>query len=207
LYPDCYQLTTDPQYDDKQLFSLIAGGDEGAFTQLFHRYTPRLRPFIFGIVKVDAIAEEILQEVFLKVWTGRENLLYVNEPNAWMYRVASNLSIEQLRRQATEYKFLKHSLGEAGRNSDEILQRLSARELQELIHEAVEQLPDKRREIYLLTREEGLSHREIAAHFNLSVQTVKNQVTSAVKSIQEHILKSKGIYIPGVLLMMSCVRV
>jgi RNA polymerase sigma-70 factor (ECF subfamily) len=187
-------------YEDRELFQLIAEGDEAAFTQFFHRYTPRLKPFIFGIVKVDAIADEILQEVFLKVWTNKENLVHVKEPSSWLYRVASNLSIQQLRRQATEYKGLKEVLAAEGGNPDDLLQKLSAKELQELIHEAVEQLPWKRREIYLLTREESLSHKEIAGQLGLSVQTVKNQVTAAVKTIQEHILKTRGIYVPMILL-------
>jgi RNA polymerase sigma-70 factor (ECF subfamily) len=105
-----------------------------------------------------------------------------------------------LRRQATEYRNLKNIIAEEGRNPDDLLQKLSAKELQELIHEAVDQLPEKRKEIYLLTREEGLSHKEIAAKLNISVQTVKNQVTVAVKSIQEHILKTRGVYIPVILL-------
>lgn len=193
-------MNEDRLYEDRELFSRISEGDEAAFTLFFHRYTPRLKPFIVGIVKVEAIADEILQEVFLKVWTNRKNLVHVKEPAAWIYRVASNLSIEQLRRQATEYKNLKNSIAAQGKNPDDVLQKLSAKELQELIHEAVEQLPGKRKEIYLLTREEGLSHKEIADQLNLSIQTVKNQVTAAVKSIQEHILKSRGIYIPVILL-------
>jgi RNA polymerase sigma-70 factor (family 1) len=193
-------VTNDLQYDDKQLFLMIAEGNEAAFTQFFHRYTPKLKPFIYGIVKVDAIADEILQEVFLKIWTNKENLVHVNEPASWIYRVASNLSIQQLRRQVTEYKGLKEVIAAEGQNPDDLLQRLSAKELQQLIHEAVDQLPEKRKEIYLLTREEGLSHKEIAEQLNISLQTVKNQVTAAVKSIQEHILKTRGIYIPAILL-------
>jgi RNA polymerase sigma-70 factor (ECF subfamily) len=197
-------LTEDRKYEDLELFSRIAKGDEAAFTQLFHHYTPKLKPFILGIVKVEAIADEILQDTFLKVWTNKGNLVHVNEPAAWIYRVASNLSIEQLRRQATEYKNLKNIIAAEGKDPDDLLQKLSAKELQELIYEAVEQLPEKRKEIYLLTREEGLSHREIAEQLNISIQTVKNQVTTAVKSIQEHILKTRGIYIPIVLLTASC---
>lgn len=177
---------------------MIAQGDEDAFTTIFHRYTPKLKAFIYGFVKVSAITDEILQELFLKVWLNKENLPSVNEPSAWIYRLATNLTLNQLKKQAIEYKHLKSLVGEEGR--EDILQKLSVKELQQIIYEAVAKLPEKRREIYLLSREEGLSHKEIADRLHLSIPTVKNQVTSALRSIQDYIFETRGVYIPLILL-------
>jgi RNA polymerase sigma factor (sigma-70 family) len=145
-----------------------------------------------------------LQEVFLKVWLNRDVLVNVNEPSAWLYRIASNLSLNQLRRQANEYKKLREIISAEGHDSDSLLANLSAKELHQMIHEAVTGLPEKRKEIYLMSREAGLSHKEIALKLNISVITVKNQVTSALKTIQEHITKTSGVYVPLVLL---CIKI
>jgi RNA polymerase sigma-70 factor (family 1) len=187
---------------DQELFKRIAANDEQAFEAVFHRYTPRLRPFVLGMVKVPELADEIIQEVFLKLWTNRTSLQQINEPSAWLHRIASNLAINQLRRQATEYKYLQQAMKDTHQPED-IVEKLSAKELQELIHQAISRLPEKRREIYMLTRDEGLSHREIAERLGISLNTVKNQVVSALREIQEHIYRTKGFYIPVILLGMQ----
>lgn len=193
-------LTITNTPNDQWLFQQIAQGDEQAFETIFHRFTPKLKPFVLGIVKVTSVADEIVQDVFLKLWLNRENLNFVNEPSAWLYRVASNAALNQLKKQANEYKHLKNIIAGQGKNPNDILEQLSAKQLQQLIYEAVANLPEKRRQIYLLTREEGLSHKEIAETMNISVNTVKNQVVHALKSIQEHILSNTGVYIPLILL-------
>jgi RNA polymerase sigma-70 factor (family 1) len=197
-------LSTANTLNDRLLFQQISEGSEAAFAEIFHRYTPKLRPFIYGILKLSAVTDEVLQEVFLKVWLNRDVLVNVNEPSAWLYRIASNLSLNQLRRQANEYKKLREIISAEGHDSDSLLANLSAKELHQMIHEAVTGLPEKRKEIYLMSREAGLSHKEIALKLNISVITVKNQVTSALKTIQEHITKTSGVYVPLVLL---CIKI
>jgi RNA polymerase sigma-70 factor (family 1) len=199
-----FYLSTTNTSIDRLLFQQISEGSEAAFAEIFHRYTPRLRPFIYGILKLSAVTDEVLQEVFLKVWLNRDVLVNVNEPSAWLYRIASNLSLNQLRKQANEYKKLKEIITAEGHESDNLLAKLSAKELQQMIYEAVTKLPEKRKEIYLMSREAGLSHKEIAEKLDISVITVKNQVTSALKIIQEHITKTSGVYIPLVLL---CIKI
>ncbi len=194
-----YSLIKTELQDDLQLFHQIANGDEKAFETIFHRYTPKLRPFVTGIVKVASVADEIVQEVFLKLWINRETLIHINEPASWLYRVASNHALNQLRKQANEYKKIKQVVLDDG-SSEEVFEKLTAKELQMLIHEAVSLLPEKRKQIYLLTREEGLSHKDVSHRLNISASTVKNQVVLAVKAIQAHILDKSGVYIPVILL-------
>ena len=204
LHCNQFYLSNTKTSSDQLLFRQISEGNEAAFTELFHRYTPKLRPFIIGILKLSAVADEVLQEVFLKVWVNRDILVNVQEPSAWLYRIASNLSLNQLRKQANEYKRLKETMAAEGLESDNLLASLSAKELQQMIHEAVAALPLKRKEIYLMSREAGLSHKEIAERLNISVITVKNQVTTALKTIQEHIAKTSGVYVPLILL---CIKI
>src|ERR1700737_3967329 len=91
-------------HDEKALFQLLAGGDEEAFRQLFHHYNKMLQPFVFKLTRSSQAAEEVLQEVFLKLWLHREKLAAVEDPKAYLIRIVSNESFNYLRGLARDEK-------------------------------------------------------------------------------------------------------
>ncbi|HEY8969573.1 MAG TPA: sigma factor, partial [Puia sp.] len=97
-------MLTAAQYDDKILFSRLADGDEEAFRQLFHHYNKQLQPFVVKLTRNPSAAEEVLQEVFLKIWAHRERLGEVENPRAYIIRIVSNESIDFLQRQTKEQR-------------------------------------------------------------------------------------------------------
>jgi RNA polymerase sigma-70 factor (family 1) len=186
-------MQASPPYDDKLLFQQIAEGDENAFREIFNRYTPQIHPFVFGIVKNEMVAKEIVQEVFLRIWLKRETLTSIEKPSSWIYRIASNLSLTHFRRQKLEEKIIQGMGSEDIHEPDEAF---NAKELQGLINEAASKLPPKRQRIFRMSREEGLSRKEIAARLAISENTVKAQIMISLKFVQEFIQKTTGIYIP-----------
>lgn len=188
-------------YHHRQLFALVQQGDEQAFRQLFGEFAPKIHPFVLKIVKNREQAEELVQEVFLKVWINRQSLSTIENPSSWIYRIASNMAINFFRRQEVD----RRALAEIGKNISEqsmtTVQEFNAKELQALIKEAVNQLPPQRKLIYQLIREEGLSRKEVAARLQLSENTVRNQVSISLQTIQQFIKKRSGYYIPLVLLI------
>jgi RNA polymerase sigma-70 factor (family 1) len=198
-------LSTDRTYEDRGLFSRIAEGDEKAFRDIFQYYGAIIHPFVLKIVKEESIAREIVQEVFLKLWVNRESLTTIDNPSSWLFRIASNLSISHFRRQEIDKRVLKEIQsrtvgGDTNAGQTDTIDELSAKELKKLIKEAVDLLPEKRKQIYLLAREEGLSRKEVAARLNLSENTVRNQIAISLQHIQEYIRKNSGYYIPVVLI-------
>lgn len=180
-------------YDEKELFLRIAGGDEQAFTDLFRLYAPKLLPFLTKLTRNEHLAKEMFQETFLRLWVNRSDLAKVNHPAAWIYRIASNLSITYLRTQSNRARLLqKMEIVEAG---ELINEEIDSKELQLIIRRAVNLLPEKRQEVYRLSREEGLLHNEIAKKLNISVNTVKNQIGLSLRFIQEFINKETGLSI------------
>lgn len=177
--------------DDVELFSKIAAGDESAFGQLFHRYTPRLLPFIKKLTRNDLMAAELVQETFMRLWLQREKLNEIENPSAWIYRIASNVSINYLRSLASRKKLLSGIAPVEETNGPEIL--LETKELSRAIQLAIEQLPGQRQKVYRLSREEGLSHQQIADKLDISVNTVKNQIVASLKFIRQSINKQKGL--------------
>lgn len=201
LHSNYHCLTEDRQYEDLQLFGLIAQGDEAAFTKLFYQYTPKLIPFLNKLTKNEQLAKEMLQETFLRLWTNREELLKVQSPSSWIYRLASNVSIDYLRVQSNRRRILKTV--EVNDTSENVNETVDANQLKSIIHTAVDALPGKRRQIYRLSREHGLSHQQIADELKISINTVKNQLGMALKSIQEHISRETGLTILTLAIIMN----
>lgn len=199
------QLNESRVYEDRQLFARIAEGDELAFREIFRHYGAVIHPYVSKIVKDETMAREIVQEVFLKLWVNRETLTKIETPSAWLFRVASNFSISHFRKQELDKRLLREvknaNGGEEAATNTDTVDELSAKELKALIKTAVDQLPEKRRQIYLLLREDGLSRKEVAEKLGLSENTVRNQLAISMQSIQEHIKKNTGLYIPLFLIL------
>jgi RNA polymerase sigma-70 factor (family 1) len=185
----------------QQLFDSMSRDSEQAFTELFHIFTPKLLPFVSRLTRNEHIAKELIQETFLRLWVDRVNLTEIQNPSAWIYRIASNLSINWLRTQGSRRRIIQKI--EPQEATDSVVQELDSKELHGIIQQAVNQLPEKRQEIYRLSREEGLSHQQIAEKLNISPNTVKNQLIHALKSIRESISTQTGLSLITLVLLVK----
>lgn len=170
----------------------VSQGDAQAFSTFFHTYNARLFPFITKIVKTAAIAEEIVQETFLRAWVHREKLAQLDEPGAWLFRIASNLALTHLRNAANEA--IKHAgFSNNASSVNELTDELDKKEMAHLVEQAINLLPTKRQTIFRLSKQEGLTYLQIAGQLNISTNTVKEHMVQAIKFIKEHIRKQSGI--------------
>lgn len=189
------------------VFSRIAGGDEAAFREIFHEYNARLFPFVVKVTESEDAAREILQEAFLRLWLHRKQVAAMDNPVGWLYRVANNLALSHLRTKAARYRHLK-SYGmmqemKPAQDLNPTEMGIDARETEQMINEAIARLPEKRQEIYRLSREEGLSLQEIAGLLHLSPNTVKNQLVTASRQVQQYLHQMTECLVPiGVLLLL-----
>ena len=118
-----------------------------------------------------------------------------------MYRMASNLALTYFRRKQVEKKVMLVIQSETSHSDTSDQENLDAKELQKLINKAVKRLPRGRRQIFTMSRESGLSRKEIAQQLGISENTVKKQLGVSLKFIQQYIQKTTGFYIPGILLL------
>lgn len=183
----------------KQLFLLISLGDEQAFTELFHEYTPKLLPFITKLTRNETMARELVQETFLQLWVNREALDKIENPNSWIYRIASNLSLNWLKIHGNRRRILQTV--PLKDTADSLSDILDSKELDLIIQKAVSLLPEKRQEVYRLSREQGLSHQQICDQLGIAPYTVKNQIGQALKFIQEYISKETGLSIITIMIL------
>lgn len=174
-------------YNDAALFSEMGLGNEEAFEVFFHRYNTKVYYFILHIVKDGEIAEELVHDVFLKIWLNRNGLQHIENPGNYLFVAAKNHALNQLDKAAAERRDRQPlDDGQALPDKTDPEEQLSYKESLALIAQAVRELPEQQRLVFQLSKEQGLSRDEIAVQLNVSPHTVKNHLGSARKSIQQY---------------------
>lgn len=162
----------------------VAAGDQAAFRLLFDLYRQRLFSFAWQLCHSAVDAEEVVQDVFLKLWEQRDKLTEVSFPRKYIYTMTRNRTLDLLGKIARNDRMIREVWVNMTQSDNPTQQLLDAEESQKLIQVALSLLSEKKQIIFALSRKEGLSHQEIAARLNLSVQTVKNIITEILKHIQ-----------------------
>lgn len=169
-------------------------GNLWAFNELFERYGKRLYRFAMGYLKSSENAEEIVQDVFLKIWKNREKLSDQKSFESYLFTIAKNAILNTIRKSKYEKAYLNYLKIHAG--EDVLLDdELNFNELEKAYKEGIEKLSPRRKEIFIMSRELSLSNAEIAEKMNISIKTVENQMTSAFSDIRRylHTLGFSGI--------------
>jgi len=176
-------------YDARSLLKEIAKGNDKAFRTLYDASVDHISAYIFKLCKSPAATEEIVQEIFLKLWVNRAALADVEVPEAYIFTIARNKTIDYLRRLARETRLINTLSAQLQQPDNNIDDKLNREELQRIIEEALSQLSPQKNQVFRLSKQEGLSHDEIAARLDLSKSTVKNHLSETLKHIREHIGK------------------
>ncbi|MGF7232106.1 RNA polymerase sigma-70 factor [Arachidicoccus sp.] len=192
---NCEVLFKEPSdVKEKRLFCLIAEGDEDAFRHLFHQYTSLFSVIIKKIVHNQSVVEDLLQEVFMRIWLKRDMLNEVDKPRAWALQIVYHTSFNWLRHQNVYSK----ANGVANENgigfSNVVEESISFTDTFKMLQRIIQKLPPQTQKIYRLNREQGLRIAEISQKMNLSPQTVKNTLGNAIKSIRKS-LNQEGVII------------
>ena len=183
-------------YADKELLRQVAAGDELAFQSLFNAWRDKLYFYIFRITNSQENAEDVVQEVFFKLWVRRSALTEVDNFNAYLYRMAHNHAISGIRRMAQETVILSELRRDSiatGLPADEALLR---KQVEERLKEIADALPKQQKLVYTLSREQGLKQEDIAGQLDISVSTVQNHMTQALRTIRQEL----GRYYPEALI-------
>ena len=168
---------------DTELVALLKGGDKTAFKELFDKYGKRLYQFSLKFLREKEDAEDLLNEVFLKIWENRRNLKTDTSFQSYLFTIAYNNIRQRFLKRSREEKYIQifatEHLTENLKNEDQI-DYLS---FVKVVNDAIEMLPARRREIFLLYYKEELKSKQIAEKLNITEQFVRNQLTIAKKTI------------------------
>ena len=183
---------------------MVAQSDEAAFSELFRRYDKRIYPFVLKMIKTASVAEEITQEIFIKLWFNRQKLTDINNPASYIFTIAANHTLDYIRKRLNERKML-NQLSELLKSdtSNNTEESMLFRDCEALVQQAIAGLPAQQKKVYVLSRQHGLNNDEIARQLNLSPNTVRNHLSEALGSIR-HFLSAKGqVFISLLILVLT----
>ena len=189
--------------NEKELFERISHGDEAAFTEVFYYYEPRIFPFILKMTDSKALAQEIVQELFLTLWVRRDSASQIEHPRSYIFRMAANKTTTWLKKEARKTHVEKNAMELISDEYNTAEEKIAFQEMQESVNKAVEQLPPQQKLVYQLNRQQGLKNEEIAQQLNISEKTVKNHLTEALRSIRNHLENSPGASLTLLMVIMK----
>lgn len=166
----------------------LKDGDESYFRQVFDQYHQKLYFFILYKTKSEYIAEEVAQMAFTKLWQCRRTLREEYTISTQLFRIATTILIDFLRKYNNKDAVTARLDGmDIEEGVDSTTEKMSGVELQKRISEAVNELPPVRKQVFEMSREQGMSYREIAETLSVSSKTVEAHIYKALKQIKKHI--------------------
>lgn len=201
LLPEIDCLQDNLLHNENDLLAQVAVGDAIAFRQLFDHYQNKIYSLGMYLTKSDVMAEEIVQDVFLKVWEKREELSGIQHFNSWLRKVAKNTCSNYLRDLAVE-RLAMNKLGEtADSTAASVESDVIEKEYQKILAEALEKLPPQQKKVYILSRQAGKKQEEIARDLNISLYTVKEYLKLANKSVRQYFAQRIELIVSAVVML------
>ena len=196
-------MPADNTYIEKELLLQVAEGNETAFRTLFDRHRDTIYSIAWRLTKENSAAEDVVQEVFIKLWVHKEKLPEINSLSAYINTLTRNHIFTQMRKLATEEAYLRELIAteKLSATPDAVLYN----ELKKVLGEAVAQLSPQQKKVYQLGKMEGKKYEEIADLLHISRETVKNHMSDALKSIKSFLLKHEGL-LTWLVLMITAAR-
>ena len=182
-------------YSEENLLALIAGGDESAFTRLFEVYRDRIYSIAFSITHSTTVAEEVVQDVFLKIWLRRDRLIEIQNFNAYLFVITRHDVYKALKRIAKNYKQIDLSHDAQLPADNDSADLVVEKEYNSLLRKAVDRLPNQQKQVYQFIKEKGFKREEAADLLHISPETVKFHLAQAMKNIRTFCLLYLDMYI------------
>ena len=176
--------------DEKALVLRLIDGDEDAFCELYAAYKGRLIYFAMRFLKSREHAEDVFQDAFTVIWQSRRFINPDASFSSYLYTIVRNRVLNQLRDLDNQNKLKEHVLAQAVDYTDETKNEILANDLRQLILRALQQLTPRQREIFEMSREQQMSHKEIAETLGISVNTVQESISLSLKSLRGYLQKN-----------------
>jgi RNA polymerase sigma-70 factor (ECF subfamily) len=174
---------------EKATIRLLQNGDEKTFEQVFKSNYKNLHAYAYTIVKSESLAEEMVQNVFVKIWEKRDRLSEEISLKGYLYRAVHNESLNHLKHEKIKSRYQLHVVSTAETYEQTASRKVLTSELEKKLREALNELPEKCRTIFQLSRFDELKYREIADELKISVKTVESQMGKALKVLRAKLIE------------------
>lgn len=178
-------MSENDNISDNLLVTKIRQNDKDAFKSLYNRYSKKIYFFSLKHLGNNVEAEELVQSVFINVWENRESLDATNSVKNYIYKAAVNYICNFLRKQAIRARFIESEINKGEIHSNLTYEQVYFHDTERTINSIVETLPSQQQKIFQLSRNKGLTNKEIAKKLDLSVRTIENQKYRALTIIKK----------------------
>ena len=192
--------------EERSLILRLIGGDEDAFCELYATYKNRLIYFAMRFLKSREYAEDVFQDAFTVFCQSRRFINPDASFSSYLYTIMRNRILNQLRNAANEEKLKESILSQALDYTEDTKREVMLNDLKSLISHALQQLTPRQREIFEMSREAQLSHKEIADKLGISVNTVQEHISISLKLIRTYLIKYSGSEYVDLLLLLICLN-
>lgn len=172
-------------YQEEKILKLVKNGDEGAFEQLYHKYATRISIKLIQILKSEELAQDILQDVFIKIWDIRTQIDPTLPFSSFLYRIATNMSYNVYQR-ALKEQLILHEIFPIGEYNP-VDTYIYNKEVSELIEKALATLTVRQREVFTLHKIDGLSYKEISDQLQISASAINHHLQAANKHLRSYL--------------------
>lgn len=179
--------------DELKLLQQLIAGDAESFRKIYECYQGKVFLFAFRLTKSKSEAEEVVQEVFVRLWEKREQIKIERNLNNYVLTIAKNLVLDGLKKAAYDKTMQQKMYENMQALQNTSVDQLIEKELARFYQQAVDRLSPRQKVVFKLSREEELSYEEIAEKLGVSKNTVRNQVSDSLKSIREYLTSHPDI--------------
>ena len=187
------------EFQDQQIALRLSKRDEAAFEQVFKTHYKNLHAYAFTILKDEDEAEEMVQQVFFKLWERSEHLSFSGPIAAYLYRAVHNGSLNFIKHQKVKAGHQLHVAYIMKNKSEQAQPRMIRKELENKFREALNELPEQCRTVFQLSRFEDMKYKEIAHKLDIAVKTVENHMGKALKLLRTKLVD----FLPLLLILLS----
>lgn len=191
--------------DEHTLVLRLIEGDENAFCELYAAYKNRLIYFAMRFLKSREYAEDVFQDTFAVVWQTRRFINPDTSFSSYLYTIVRNRILNQLRDLANQDKLREQIFSQAVDYTNETKDEILVNDLRQFITRALQQLTPRQREIFEMSREQQMSHREIAESLGISVNTVQESISTSLRTLRTY-LKKNSIVGADLILLLICLN-
>ncbi|WP_316747163.1 RNA polymerase sigma-70 factor [Pedobacter gandavensis] len=178
---------------DQEIQAKIIAGEESAFSELYDRYSAVLSAYIKRFVHSSDLAEDLTQEVFIKIWQCKSKLEEVRSIKAYLFIMARNHTLNSLKKAMRSDVAMAEVLNSFVEQRNDTEEELLSKEYLQYLEKALSELPGRTREIFKLCRQEGKSYDEVASALGISRNAVKNHMVGSMKILSASVKKDLGI--------------
>lgn len=174
-------------YNESELLHRIANGDEQAYKVLFNKYWQQMYANALRFTKQPDLAQDLTQEIFLKIWLIRHKLRSVQRFDSFLYAVAKNMILDELRRLHTIPEYVEFFDAYFQVTDENAIRKTETKDLEQCLLQAIDHLPVQMQTAFKLSRFEGLSHEQVAERMNISRVTSQNYIARAIVAIRKYL--------------------